>query len=234
MRASLTRDPGAVRPAVVTAAVAMTAVAMAAALLLPPGTPGAAAPASAANCTPVQVVFARGRNESPGPGVLGNAFISALRSRVNRTVGVYAVQYPADTEVAQGANDMSRHIQDMVNSCPDTRLVLGGYSLGAAVTDVVLAAPIGAFGFDSPLPPGVDQHIAAVALFGNGSQWVGPITNFNPTYNDRTIELCHGADPICNPADPNTWKQNWPQHLAGAYIDAGMADQAADFVAGKL
>ncbi|ETZ57645.1 cutinase family protein [Mycobacterium sp. MAC_080597_8934] len=182
----------------------------------------------------MQVVFARGRNESPGPGVLGNAFISALRSRVNRTVGVYAVQYPADTEVAQGANDMSRHIQDMVNSCPDTRLVLGGYSLGAAVTDVVLAAPVGAFGFDSPLPPGVDQHIAAVALFGNGSQWVGPITNFNPTYNDRTIELCHGADPICNPADPNTWKQNWPQHLAGAYIDAGMADQAADFVAGKL
>lgn len=57
--------------------------------------------------------------------MLGNAFISALRSRVNRTVGVYAVQYPADTEVAQGANDMSRHIQDMVNSCPDTRLVLG-------------------------------------------------------------------------------------------------------------
>lgn len=220
------------------AAVGLAAVTTAATLVLataalPPASP-LAAPSAAAACAPVQVVFARGRNESPGPGVLGNAFISALRSKVNRTVDAYAVRYPADTEVAQGANDMSHHIQDMVNSCPDTRLVLGGYSLGAAVTDVVLAAPIGAFGFDSPLPPGVDQHIAAVALFGNGSQWVGPITNFNPTYNDRTIELCHGADPICNPADPNTWKQNWPQHLAGAYIDAGMANQAADFVAGKL
>jgi cutinase len=71
-------------------------------------------------------------------------------------------------------------------------------------------------------------------LFGNGSQWVGPITNFNPLYNDRTIELCHGSDPVCNPADPNTWKENWPQHLASAYIDAGMANQAADFVAGRL
>jgi cutinase len=91
-----------------------------------------------------------------------------------------------------------------------------------------------AFGFDSPLPEGTDQHIAAVALFGNGSQWVGPVTNFNPIYSDRTIELCHGADPVCNPADPNTWQNNWPQHLASAYIQAGMADQAADFVAGRL
>jgi cutinase len=98
----------------------------------------------------------------------------------------------------------------------------------------VLAAPISAFGFDSPLPPGIDQHIAAVALFGNGSQWVGPITNFSPIYNDRTIELCHGSDPVCNPADPHTWQDNWSQHLANAYIDAGMANQAADFVAGKL
>lgn len=207
-------------------------------MLLPAVVPyglSGALPTAAASCPQVQVIFARGRNESPGPGVLGNAFISSLRSKIaNKTFSSYAVRYPADTEVDVGANDMSHHIQDMVSSCPDTRLVLGGYSLGAAVTDVVLAAPIGAFGFDSPLPPGMDQHIAAVALFGNGSQWVGPITNFNPTYNDRTIELCHGADPVCNPADPNTWKQNWPQHLASAYIDAGMANQAADFAASKL
>ncbi|OMC09442.1 cutinase family protein [Mycobacterium sp. SP-6446] len=217
------------------AAAAATAALTIAAAVLPPGAPGAAGLAAAANCPQVQIVFARGRNESPGPGALGNAFINAVESKAgNRTIGTYAVKYPADTEVDVGANDMSYHIQDMVNNCPNTRLVLGGYSLGAAVTDVVLAAPISAFGFDSPLPPGTDQHIAAVALFGNGSQWVGPITNFNPTYNDRTIELCHGADPVCNPADPNTWKENWPAHLASAYISAGMANQAADYVVSKL
>jgi cutinase len=211
-------------------AVVIAATVILPAMVLPSGMPRAAA----ANCPPVQVVFARGRYESKGTGVLGNAFISDLRSKVSKNIGVYAVNYPADTQIDIGANDMSHHIQDMVNNCPDTRLVLGGYSLGAAVTDVVLAAPISAFGFDSPLPPGTDQHIAAVALFGNGSQWVGPITNFNPTYNDRTIELCHGADPVCNPADPHTWQDNWSQHLANAYIDAGMPNQAADFVAGKL
>jgi cutinase len=217
-------------------AAAMTAAALPlATAVLPPGTPGAAGPAAAANCPQVQIVFARGRKESAGAGVLGNAFINAVESKAgNKTIGTYAVKYPADTEVDVGANDMSHRIQDTVNNCPNTRLVLGGYSLGAAVTDVVLAAPISAFGFDSPLPPGMDQHIAAVALFGNGSAWAGPITNFSPVYNDRTIELCHGADPICNPADPNTGKENWPQHLAAAYIDAGMANQAADFVAGKL
>lgn len=180
------------------------------------------------------MVFARGRTESAGVGVLGNAFINALRSKTDKNVGVYAVQYPADTEVDEGADDMSGHIQYMMGSCPDTRLVLGGYSLGAAVTDVVLAVPFGFFGFDRPLPPGADRHIAAVALFGNGAAWIGPISNFSPLYGDRTIELCHGADPICNPADPNTWGDNWSDHLARAYIDAGMANQAADFVAGRI
>lgn len=213
----------------------IAAALMFAVAVLPAGTPGAARSAAAATCPQVEVVFARGRLESPGAGVLGNAFVDALRSKADgKSIGVYAVNYPADTEVGAGADDMSRHVQYMVNNCPNTRLVLGGYSLGAAVTDVVLAAPISAFGFHSPLPAGTDQHVAAVALFGNGSQWAGPITNFNPLYNDKTIELCHGADPICNPANPKAWRANWPQHLANAYIQAGMANQAADFVASKL
>jgi cutinase len=205
-------------------------------LLAPATTPTLIASISKASaaCSPVEVVFARGRLESPGAGVVGNAFVSALRSRVNRNVSLYAVRYPADTEVDVGANDMSAHVQSTINGCPDTRVVLGGYSLGAAVTDVVMAAPGPMFGFTNPLPPGADQHIAAVALFGNGSQWVGPITNFNPIYTDRTIDMCHGTDPICNPADPHTWNQNWPQHSGSLYIQDGMVNQAADFVAGKL
>jgi cutinase len=208
---------------------------IAGALLVVPAVAARSLPtASAASCPAVEVVFARGRMESPGVGILGNAFINALRSKTKKNIGVYAVVYPADNQVDVGANDMSAHVQYMMNNCPDTRLVLGGYSLGAAVTDVVLAVPFNFFGFTNPLPPGADQHIAAVALFGNGSAWVGPITNFDPLYAERTIDLCHGADPICNPADPDTWQDNWPAHLANAYIQAGMPNQAADFVAGRL
>jgi cutinase len=207
-------------------------------LIAPFVVPGAATnvlpSASAQSCPPVEVIFARGRLESPGVGNLGNAFISALRSKANKNISVYAVQYDADSAIDDGANDMSNHIRYMMDTCPDTRLVLGGYSLGAAVTDVVLAVPFDFFGFKAPMPPGADRHIAAVALFGNGAAWIGPITNFNPLYSERTIELCHGADPICNPADPNTWEDNWPAHLANAYISAGMANQAADFVAARI
>ncbi|OBI50072.1 cutinase [Mycobacterium kyorinense] len=209
----------------------VVAVLLAAAALVSAPPPAA----TAASCSDAQLVFARGRLEPPGAGQIGTALLSALRSRVpDKNIGLYAVNYAANTDVQRGANDMSGHVQYMADNCPDTRLVLGGYSLGAAVTDVVLAVPTAIFGFSNPLPAGTDEHVAAVALFGNGSQWVGPITNFNPIYNDRTIELCHGADPICNPADPNTWRTNWPEHMAPAYIKAGMVNQAADFVADRL
>lgn len=212
-----------------------TSVFVAAGLLIAPSALSrTAAVASAQSCPQAELIFARGRTEAPGAGVIGNALISALRSKTDKDIDLYTVQYPADTEIDIGANDMSSRIQDMAGRCPDTRLVLGGYSLGAAVTDVVLAAPIAAFGFQKPLPPGMDRHIAAVALFGNGIAWVGPISNFSPLYRERTIELCHGADPICSPADPNTWEGNWPDHAARAYINAGMVNQAADFIAARI
>ncbi|MDT5067479.1 MAG: cutinase [Mycobacterium sp.] len=198
--------------------------------LATPGVPTA----SAAACSDVEVIFARGRLEPAGAGTIGNTFVSALRQKTNKSINLYAVRYPADNQIDVGANDMSQRIQSTAASCPNTRIVLGGYSLGAGVTDVVLALPFQFFGFTQPLPPEMEQHIAAVALFGNGIQWAGPIGNFNPVYRDRTIEQCHGADPICNPADPDTWQDNWSDHMAKAYIDAGMVNSAADFVAGRL
>jgi cutinase len=203
------------------------------------GTPMAAAPsmigaASAAMCPPAEVVFARGRNEPPGPGQVGAAFVDALRYLRGPNISLYPVNYPADTQVDVGANDMSRHVQWMARNCPATRIILGGYSLGAAATDLVLAVPISAFTFNSPLPAGTDQHIAAVALFGNGANWAAPITALNPTYQNRTIDLCHTDDPICNPSSPYKWRSEWPDHLAPGYIQSGMVAEAAKFVSARL
>ena len=196
----------------------------------------AAATAQAAPCSEVEVVFARGRTEPPGTGLVGEAFVDALRAKTDKNVGFYAVNYPADTEVLQGATDMSRRIQYVAANCPDTRLVLGGYSLGAAVTDVVVAVPSPVFGYSNPLPLGMNEHIAAVALFGNGTRKVlGPVSAISPLYGDKTIDLCTADDPICNNnLDPNTWVDNWPAHQYGAYVGAGLVDQAAAFVAARL
>ena len=123
------------------------------------------APASADDCPDIEVVFARGTSEAPGLGLPGGAFVDALRSKVGgRSVGSYAVVYPADYDflaAAAGANDASAHIQYMMGACPNTRLVLGGYSQGAAVIDVISAVPFPAIGFNNPLPPNTPDFVAA-------------------------------------------------------------------------
>ncbi|MCB9441006.1 MAG: cutinase family protein [Mycolicibacterium sp.] len=190
--------------------------------------------AEAVACPHAELVFARGRMEAPGPGEIGATLYNLLRVKARKDISLYAVNYPANTEVDIGANDMSRHILGMIARCPSTRIVVGGYSLGAAVSDVVLAVPLPFVTFRNPLPASAAPNIAAVALFGNGFQWVGPITSFSPVYRDRTIELCHGDDPICNPTIPQNWRTRWPDHLAPAYIKAGMVNQAANFIAARI
>ncbi|TLH74525.1 cutinase family protein [Mycolicibacterium cosmeticum] len=193
--------------------------------------------ASADPCAPVEVIFARGRNEQPGVGRLGQAFVDALRARVpDKEIGVYGVNYPADTQIAQGANDISNHVQYMAGACPDTRLIVGGYSLGAASAAVALSATGGGFGFKNPLPPGMDPHIAAVVLVGNVTRRMGD-SSIAPQYRDRTFEACNPADPICGDGFPRTiadLQRDWSSHLQDAYIGSGMVDQAADFAAGRV
>src|SRR6516165_8155107 len=52
--------------------------------------------AGADDCPDIEVVFARGTDEPPGVGSVGQAFINSLRSKVGgRSVGQYAVNYAA-------------------------------------------------------------------------------------------------------------------------------------------
>jgi cutinase len=191
---------------------------------------GDLATASADDCPAIEVVFARGTNDAPGLGNVGGAFVDALRGEVGgRSVGTYAVNYPASFDflaAAGGANDASAHIQYMVNNCPDTRLVLGGYSRGAAVIDVISAVPIPAVGFDNPLPPNAPDHVAAIAVFGNPSAKLGLPLTMSPVWGGRSIDLCNGDDPICQ-----TNGENVAAHRA---YPGGPTNQAANFVAGLL
>ena len=98
--------------------------------------------ATAAPCPDIEVVFARGTTEPPGVGGVGQAFVDSLREQVGgRSVGVYPVNYPATNDfgnsIPAGANDASARVQSMAANCPNTRMVLGGYSQGAAVMDVI-------------------------------------------------------------------------------------------------
>jgi cutinase len=139
------------------------------------------------------------------------------------------VNYPASFDfltAADGANDASAHIQNVVNNCPNTKLVLGGYSQGAAVMDILTSVPFPAIGFTNPLPPNVPDRIAAVAVFGNPTARIGLPLTVSPVYGTRAIDLCNVGDPVCS--DGNSV----PAHRS--YGPDGLTSQAAAFVAGLL
>lgn len=180
--------------------------------------------AAADPCPDVEIVFARGTTEPPGVGGVGQAFVDALRSQLGaRSVGVYAVDYPASRDFVSsttaGANDASTHIQSMAATCPNTRMVLGGYSQGAGVIDVSTTA----------MPPEVADHVAAAALFGGPRSAFadtlspGPLPTIGPAYAAKTIDLCVPNDPICSDG------RDMRAHVA--YIETGMVNQAATFAA---
>lgn len=184
--------------------------------------------AAAQPCPDVEVVFARGTNEPPGVGIVGQSFVDALSSQVGgRSVGVYAVNYPASdnyvSSAANGSDDARAHIQDVVTGCPSTKVVLGGYSQGAAVTDLATAA----------MPPQIADRVAAVALFGTPSSGFSsllaggePLPTTSPAYAAKTIDLCMDGDPICSSGT------NMLAHVS--YAQSGMTDQAASFAATKI
>ena len=170
------------------------------------GVVGAQAPAARADCPAVQLIFARGTAEPPGLGAVGDALFAALQPALGgRGFDNYAVNYPASYNfltTADGANDARDHIAQMVDQCPSTRLVLGGFSQGAAAVSMLAGVPpvgqrIGNFGSAPALDPGLANKIAAVAVFGNpGNRFNTPLSSTG-AFAGRAIDLCSEGDPVC-------------------------------------
>ncbi|NKZ12919.1 cutinase family protein [Mycolicibacterium septicum] len=188
-----------------------------------------AAPLSPAapKCPDIEVVFARGTDEPAGIGNVGKAFVDTLRPMVKgSTVDTYAVEYPASWDfmkAAAGATDMSKRIQATAARCPKTKIVMGGYSQGAAVVDVVATSPVAGLGYSAPLPAAVVPRVASVVVFGNPSARLGqPLTRMSPDFGARTADLCNTNDPICSLG------QDWNAHIT--YPKSGLIKLAAQWV----
>jgi cutinase len=164
---------------------------------------------------------------------------------------VYPVNYPASSNfaggiefartVVDGIRDAGLHIEATAANCPNTRIVLGGYSQGAALAGFVTSAEIpaevpGEFRsyVPNPMPPEVSEHVAAVTLFAKPSDQfmrengVPPIV-IGPSYTDKTIELCTPDDAICNGVPGGR-----PGISHVLYSVNGMVGEAATFAAQRL
>jgi cutinase len=195
----------------------------------------AVAPSATADpCSDIKVVFARGTDDTPGLGRVGDAFSSTLSTLVGgRSLTTYGVNYPASYDfltAADGATDAADFISTLTQQCPSTRIVLGGYSQGAAVVDMLAGIPplgnkIGEVGSAPPLPASLVPNITAVAVFGNPStKFSIPVTS--SVFGGRAIDLCKDGDPICSRG------RNPFAH--SDYVSAGLTNQAASFVAGLV
>ena len=101
----------------------------------------------------VEVVFARGTSEPPGVGGVGQAFVDSVRAQAGpKSVNVYPVNYVASSDfgnriefartVVDGVRDAGLHVEATAANCPNTKIVLGGFSQGAALAGYVTAAEI--------------------------------------------------------------------------------------------
>jgi cutinase len=170
---------------------------------------------------------------------MGQAFVDDLRSRLGgRSVGVYAVDYPASPDfptAVQGITDASTHVQEMAMNCPDTKLVLGGYSQGAAVmgfvTTELVPDGVSASEVPAPMPADIATHVSAVTLLGTPSERFmdvikQPSVTIGPLYQSKTLELCVPNDFVCSTGN------DIGAHAR--YVTDGLVLQAADFAASKV
>jgi cutinase len=209
------------------------AVLAAGVVLIAPGAVLRSVPsASADDCPDLEVTFARGTDEPVGLGRVGQALVDSLRQQTGMNIGSYAVNYKASLlqlHTDDGSKDAVAHVKAMADKCPNTPQVLGGYSQGASVIDIVTGDSVGGLLRGTELPAQYANVVAAVVTFGNVADRNGvPITTSSALFGSKAMDLCNPADPICHAGPGNAWSG----HTEG-YVPY-YTDQAASFVVAKI
>ena len=115
----------------------------------------------AADCAPVHLIVARASGEDPGEGIIG-AISEDIQARV-AGADSEAVDYPAtlanyQASEAEGVAEMTRLVTEYAAACPDSKLVLMGYSQGGQVTlDTLCGTSSAGFDATEPVPAEVAE-----------------------------------------------------------------------------
>src|SRR5262249_10454623 len=146
-----------------------------------------------------------------------------------------------------GINALKTQLTNLVNSCPNTKVVLMGYSQGAhVVTDVLAGGQGGSLGATTaPISTSIGSHVVAVTTFGNPRHLV-PDQSFNKgtstrsglfpqtaaqeqvlnsTYSSRISAWCDRNDPFCD--------SGFSTNVHLTYLNR-YQNTAAQFVLGKI
>ncbi|KKY15688.1 putative cutinase precursor [Phaeomoniella chlamydospora] len=178
-------------------------------------------------CKAVTVIFARGTFEAGNVGLLaGPPFFDALQKLIGSdNLAVQGVDYAASLEGyleggdPEGANTTASLVNLAASKCPNTQIVLSGYSQGAQV--IHLAVKTASSSTFTPITTSALEKVAAVVLFGDPDE-----DQSLPGIAESDVEtFCAKDDLICDGLPIPL-----PAHLS--YADD--ADNAAEFVEGKI
>ncbi|KAL8669951.1 MAG: hypothetical protein Q9168_005485 [Polycauliona sp. 1 TL-2023] len=168
-----------------------------------------------AACQPITLIFARGTSETGNIGsVVGPPLRTSLQKKFNNKVNFQGVPYPASVQGNANGGDnggslMVSLAQQALQQCPDTKVVLSGYSQGGSVVHkagTLLTA---------------STPIAAAVIFGDPA-------NGSPVANVKNLkEYCASGDKVCEA--PKTYAIT-PAHTT--YGRNGNTDDAANYIAG--
>ncbi|KAI4638567.1 hypothetical protein J4E93_009867 [Alternaria ventricosa] len=193
------------------------------------------------DCKPFHVFVARGSDE-PYPGRLGN-----LTSKICAAIGGSSecgyedVEYPAKSSAwgatawcesaSKGAKSGQEQMKAYSEKCPDSKLIVLGFSQGASVAQDMLGGGGGpVFACEQDMNPALDasigSNVVAAVTFGavvrsrDQNFTVGRGVDYDGTsarspehleglnaYADVLLDYCHYGDPICavgsSPPDTN-------------------------------
>ncbi|CAO2656490.1 Nn.00g052930.m01.CDS01 [Neocucurbitaria sp. VM-36] len=142
------------------------------------------------SCADVTVIFARGTTEPGNVGlVTGPPFFDALSEQLgNRSLAVQGVEYPAtfagfNLNGTEGVPSMTAFINQAIASCPDSKVVMSGYSQGALVVRSTAAS----------LPADTMSQVSSVVTFGDPRNQTS-ITGAE----GKTLIICHQNDAVCS------------------------------------
>lgn len=195
------------------------------------GLTAAVAPtATAATCSDINVVSARGTFEPGTLGtIVGDPVFAALQQAITtQTLDSYSVNYPANlnepSSVQAGNTDLVNHVNSQASACPNQRFILVGYSQGANVVDnsigISSAGALVGGAIVATIPNSLSSRIIAILQFGNPIRAQGE--SITGLYQSRTDDFCASQDPVCQAGGNNPLA-----HLSYS----GDATAAADFAA---
>ncbi|KAL2064273.1 hypothetical protein VTL71DRAFT_4767 [Oculimacula yallundae] len=150
---------------------------------------------SASACSEMMVIFARGTTEPGNVGLFaGPAFFKALEEEMGAgTLGVQGVEYGASIEGFLkggdpiGSTAMAALVTDTIQKCPNSKIVLSGYSQGAQLCHNAATS----------LPAATMAKVNSVVIFGDPNNGK-PVANVDAA---KTLVICHKLDNICAGGD---------------------------------